>query len=80
MCKDQIHSQAGAPGGAAIDALVSDYPWSRYSRFVDIAGAYGSFLARLMRHVQAAEGVLFDQPQARAQAAYTSACRPVGEL
>ena len=51
--------------GAAIDAVIAEYPWSRYKRFVDIAGAYGSFLARLLKHVKAAEGVIFDQPQAR---------------
>ncbi len=46
--------------------MVADFDWSRFSRFVDIAGAYGSFLARLMQHAPRAEGVLFDQPQARA--------------
>ena len=51
---------APAPG---IKAVIADYDWTRYKRFVDIAGAYGSFLARLMRHVPRAEGVLFDQPQ-----------------
>ena len=51
--------------GAAIDAVIAEYPWSRYKRFVDIAGAYGSFLARLLKHVKTAEGVIFDQPQAR---------------
>ena len=45
--------------------MIAEYPWSRYKRFVDIAGAYGSFLARLLKHVKAAEGVIFDQPQAR---------------
>ena len=48
-----------------MDSVIAEYPWSRYSRFVDMAGAYGSFLARLLSHVKAAEGVIFDQPQAR---------------
>ena len=42
-----------------------DYNWTRYSRIVDIAGAYGSFLARLLRRNTGAAGVLFDQPLAR---------------
>jgi len=44
---------------------VLDYNWTRFTRVVDIAGAYGSFLARLLRRNQRAAGVLFDQPQAR---------------
>ena len=64
-CQDR--KSEGASSGAAIDAVVAEYPWIRYSRFVDIAGAYGSFLARLLNHVKAAEGVIFDQPQARAR-------------
>jgi len=47
------------------EAAVLDYNWTRFSRVVDIAGAYGSFLARLLRRNQRAAGVLFDQPQAR---------------
>ena len=46
------------------EAAVLDYNWTRFSRVVDIAGAYGSFLARLLRRNQGAAGVLFDQPQA----------------
>ena len=40
-----------------------DYNWKKYKRVVDIAGAYGSFLARILRHNTKAAGVLFDQPQ-----------------
>ena len=40
-----------------------DYNWWRYQRVVDIGGAYGSFLARVLRHNTRAAGVLFDQPQ-----------------
>ena len=42
-----------------------DYNWRRYQRVVDIGGAYGSFLARILRHNAKAAGVLFDQPQVR---------------
>eukprot|EP00884_Botryococcus_braunii_P016481 jgi/Botrbrau1/3516/Bobra.341_2s0043.1 len=44
-------------------SILSDYPWRRYSRYVDIAGAYGSFLADLLRMNPGARGVLFDQQQ-----------------
>ena len=40
-----------------------DYNWRRYQRVVDIGGAYGSFLARVLRRNTKAAGVLFDQPQ-----------------
>ena len=43
--------------------MVLDYNWRRYSRVVDIGGAYGSFMARILRHNTKAAGVLFDQPQ-----------------
>ncbi len=52
-----------------------DYNWTRFSRVVDIAGAYGSFLARLLRRNQRAAGVLFDQPQARASPVWAAALR-----
>lgn len=42
-----------------------DYNWNRYTRIVDIGGAYGSFLARLLRRNRRARGVVFDQPQVR---------------
>ena len=40
-----------------------DYNWRRHRRVVDIGGAYGSFLARILRQHTKAAGVLFDQPQ-----------------
>ena len=61
---------SNACSGAAIEAVIAEYPWSRYKRFLDIAGAYGSFLARLLSHVKGTEGVLSDQPQVRALAAH----------
>ena len=52
---------------AAFEAVVRDYPWRRYSRICDIGGAYGSLLSRLLQQCGKADGVLFDQPQARAR-------------
>ena len=46
-------------------SAVTDFPWSRYRRLIDMGGAYGSFLAALLRRCPRSEGVLFDQPQAR---------------
>jgi hypothetical protein len=43
--------------------VLLDYPWGQYERFVDIAGAYGSFMASLLQRHPAAQGVLFDQAQ-----------------
>ena len=48
-------------------SAVTDFPWSRYRRLIDMGGAYGSFLAALLRRCPRSEGVLFDQPQARAR-------------
>jgi hypothetical protein len=63
---DRPEAAARAPGA---EAAVLDYNWTRFARVVDVAGAYGSFLARLLRRNQRAAGVLFDQPLARARAA-----------
>ena len=49
--------------GPGAEAVVLDYNWQRYQRVVDIGGAYGSFLARILRRNTKASGVLFDQPQ-----------------
>jgi hypothetical protein len=43
--------------------LSDDIPWSRWSRAVDIAGAYGSMLASVMQAHPHIQGTLFDQPQ-----------------
>ena len=50
---------------AGMHSAVTDFPWSRYRRLIDMGGAYGSFLAALLRRCPRSEGVLFDQPQAR---------------
>jgi hypothetical protein len=50
---------------AGATSVLVDYPWNEYTRFIDIAGAYGSFLASLLQRYPGARGVLFDQEQAR---------------
>lgn len=43
--------------------MLADYNWKKYGRYVDVAGAYGSFLADLMAQNPRARGTLFDRPQ-----------------
>lgn len=43
--------------------MLADFPWQRFSRFIDVGGATGSFLAALLRRHPASRGVLFDLPQ-----------------
>ena len=46
---------------------MSDYDWGKHARFVDIGGAYGSFLSDLLSRHPGSTGVLFDQSQVRLQ-------------
>ena len=61
---------------AAGPSVLVDYDWSRFGRYVDIGGAYGSFLADLMAANPRARGTLFDRAQVRAQ--LDSAHAPLG--
>ena len=63
MCSKSLLRCPRAHVGPGAEAVVLDYNWRRYQRVVDIGGAYGSFLARFLRHNTKATGVLFDQPQ-----------------
>ena len=47
------------------NTILQDYPWGRYARYVDIAGAYGSFIAELLKANPKSTGVLFDQSQVK---------------
>lgn len=58
--------QAHASYWAGAEAVALDYNWSRYTRIVDVGGAYGSFLARVLKRNRRARGVVFDQPQVQA--------------
>ena len=60
-----MQMQAHALRWAGAEAVALDYNWNRYTRIVDVGGAYGSFLARLLRRNRRARGVVFDQLQAR---------------
>ena len=42
---------------------MSDYPWGKHSCFIDVGGAQGSFLAKLLTACNVTTGILFDQPQ-----------------
>jgi hypothetical protein len=48
---------------AGLPAVLADYNWGQYKRFVDIGGAHGSVLAGLMAQHPKVDGVLFDQPE-----------------
>lgn len=52
--------QMYAAGG---NTILKDYPWGKYERHIDIAGAYGSFLADILKANSKSKGILFDQPQ-----------------
>lgn len=45
--------------------MLADFPWQRFSRFIDIGGATGSLLAALLRRHPNSTGALFDLPQVR---------------
>ena len=45
------------------NGILQDYHWGRYERIIDIGGAYGSFIADLLKANPKSTGVLFDQPQ-----------------
>ena len=45
------------------NTILQDYAWGKYAHYVDIAGAYGSFIAELLKANPKSTGVLFDQSQ-----------------
>jgi hypothetical protein len=53
----RFHLHAGAA------SILEDYNWGAYGRFVDVGGAYGSFLADLLHRHPGASAALFDQAQ-----------------
>lgn len=59
---------------AGVAAMLVDYRWRDFSRFLDVGGAHGSFLAALLRQHPAASGVLFDLPQVAARAVHSGTC------
>lgn len=51
-----------------IHAVLTDFDWSRYSRVVDVGGAYGTFLAAVMQQNSGVAGVVCDLPSVVKQA------------
>ena len=43
---------------------ITDFDWKKFDRVLDIGGAYGSMLAAVLEENSAAQGVLFELPQA----------------
>ena len=44
-------------------SIISDYAWGEHSCFIDVGGAHGSFLAKLLTSNTGTTGILFDQAQ-----------------
>ncbi len=44
-------------------ALISDFPWGKFHRVVDVGGAHGAFLQKIMEVHPHLRGVLFDLPE-----------------
>lgn len=57
-----------ASDSLSVPALLRDYEWGRFSRFIDIGGAHGTFLAAILRAHPSARGVLSDLPPVVKQA------------
>ena len=45
-----------------LTAVLSDFDWSRYSRVIDVGGAYGTLVAAIMQLNPAVSGVVCDLP------------------
>lgn len=43
--------------------MLTDFPWRRFNRFIDVGGSSGSFLAALLERHPNSSGVIFDLPQ-----------------
>ena len=48
---------------AAVQTILADYKWDAYQRIIDIGGALGSVLGKVLQNKSRCEGVLFDQPE-----------------
>ena len=45
-----------------VEAVLTDFNWSRYSRVIDVGGAYGTLVAAIMQQNSAVSGVVCDLP------------------
>lgn len=48
---------------AGVEAMLTDFAWRRFNRFIDVGGSSGSFLAALLERHPNSSGVIFDLPQ-----------------
>jgi len=59
---DLFSRAMGSFGSQTQTAAVAAHDWSGYDRIVDVGGAHGSFLARVLAQNETSTGVLFDLP------------------
>ena len=45
-----------------VEAVLTDFDWSHYSRVIDVGGAYGTLVAAIMQQNSAVSGVVCDLP------------------
>jgi hypothetical protein len=65
----QFAAAMASSSGIENDAVARAYPFGQLSRLVDVGGAHGHMLARILRQHKKLRGVLYDQPQVVAGAA-----------
>ncbi|KAK9822555.1 hypothetical protein WJX74_004228 [Apatococcus lobatus] len=62
--REQVFSKAMATQDQLMTSTsIKEYDWSSYGHAIDIGGAYGSFIAALMRALPDIKATLFDMPQ-----------------
>ncbi|KAK9842173.1 hypothetical protein WJX84_009092 [Apatococcus fuscideae] len=62
--REHIFSQAMAvQDKVAYSTALKEYDWTKYDEAIDIGGAYGSFVAALMRRHPGMQGTVFELPQ-----------------
>ena len=62
--RESLFSEAMSASSAFSDeAVLRDFPWSRFKRIVDVGGGYGSFLDLALKRLPEARGEIFDLPE-----------------
>jgi hypothetical protein len=59
---------------------ITDFDWNKFNRVLDIGGAYGSMLAAVLEENSAAQGVLFELPQASLPSARVTVMSSIASL
>ena len=62
-CAAQVQLPTMSLMCAGVEAMLTDFAWQRFNRFVDIGGSSGSFLAALLERHPNSSGIIFDLPQ-----------------